>query len=111
VCRQWFGNGIAISEGIKGDKAMMKITSESDDTTITINLEGALTNQWVKELLLYWQDEVVTEKKRRRIDLTGITFIDDAGKALLALLYRDGAQLVANGLMTTAIVEEITKTN
>lgn len=88
---------------------MMKITTESDDKVITVILAGQLTKEWVKELLLYWHETLVPEKARQRcIDLTGVTFIDDAGKALLTLLYRDGAQLMANGLMTKAIVEEIT---
>lgn len=88
----------------------MKITSERDEKSITIKLEGALTSDWVKELLLYWQETFANEKKRyRQVDLRSITFIDDAGKALLALLYKDGAQLVAEDLLIKAIVEEITK--
>lgn len=89
---------------------MMKITSQMDDKSITVKLEGALTSDWVKELLLYWQETFVNEKIRSRyIDLTDISFIDDAGKALLALLYKDGWQLLADDLLTKAIVEEITK--
>lgn len=88
---------------------MMKITSESNDESITAKLEGALTRDWVKELLLYWQETFVCEKKRlRRIDLKSVTFIDDEGKALLTLLYQNGVELLANNLLTKAIVEEIT---
>lgn len=88
----------------------MKITSQMDDKSITVKLEGALTSDWVKELLLYWQETFVNEKTRSRyIDLTDISFIDDAGKALLVLLYKDGGQLLADNLLTKAIVEEITK--
>lgn len=88
----------------------MKITSQIDDKSITVKLEGALTSDWVKELLLYWQETCVNEKTRSRyIDLTDISFIDNAGKALLALLYKDGGQLLADDLLTKAIVEEITK--
>ena len=87
----------------------MKITTYGDDQVITVKLEGALTDGWVKELLLCWHEATVMELKRcRRIDLTGVTFVDEAGIALLALLHRDGAELVADGLLTRAIVEEIT---
>jgi hypothetical protein len=42
------------------------------------------------------------------IDLTGVTFIDDGGKELLARLWRQGADLRAAGCLTRCIVEEIT---
>ena len=36
-----------------------------------------------------------------------VTFIDERGKALLAEMHQHGAELVAEGCMNTAIVEEI----
>jgi hypothetical protein len=36
-----------------------------------------------------------------------VTFIDDKGKALLAEMHEHGAELVAEGCMNSAIVEEI----
>ncbi|MBI4850867.1 MAG: hypothetical protein HY819_03470 [Acidobacteria bacterium] len=87
---------------------MMKITSESNDKSITVKLEGALTRDWVKELLLFWQESFICEKKRyRQIDLRNVTFIDAEGKALLTLLYQNGAELLADSLLIKAIVEEI----
>jgi hypothetical protein len=41
--------------------------------------------------------------------LTGVTFIDANGKALLTKLWQQGAQLQAVGCLTRCIVEEITK--
>jgi hypothetical protein len=41
------------------------------------------------------------------IDLTGVTFINAEGKALLARLWRQGAELRASGCLTKCIVEEI----
>jgi hypothetical protein len=40
--------------------------------------------------------------------LKTVTFIDQAGRKLLTEMHRDGAELVAEGCMTKAIVEEIT---
>lgn len=89
---------------------MMKITADSTDRSIIVKLEGTLTTDWVKELLVYWHETFVYEKRRSRlIDLRGITFIDEAGKALLALLHRDGAELIADDLLIKSIVDEITR--
>ena len=43
-----------------------------------------------------------------RIDLTGLTFVDDAGKACLAAMYHEGADFVANDCLTRSVVDEIT---
>ena len=42
-----------------------------------------------------------------RVDLTGVTFIDEAGKTCLAAMYRQGAELVAADCLTKDIVAEI----
>jgi len=42
------------------------------------------------------------------VKLCGVTFIDAAGKALLKAIYSDGAQLIADGCLNQAIVQEIT---
>ena len=44
------------------------------------------------------------------IDLAGVTSVDSHGKDLLAEMHRRGMQLVAMGLMTQAIVEDIQRT-
>ena len=44
------------------------------------------------------------------IDLAGVTSVDSHGKDLLAEMHRRGMQLVATGLMTQAIVEDIQRT-
>jgi len=43
-----------------------------------------------------------------RVDLTGLTFVDDAGKACLAAMHRDGAEFIAPDCLTKGIVAEIT---
>jgi translation initiation factor IF-2 len=45
----------------------------------------------------------------QRVDLTGVTFIDTAGEACLAAMYRGGAEFVAADCLTKAIVAEITR--
>jgi hypothetical protein len=43
-----------------------------------------------------------------QIDLTGVTYLDDSGKKLLAALHAQGAEFVAAGCLMKAIVAEIT---
>jgi hypothetical protein len=43
-----------------------------------------------------------------RFDLTGVTYIDAAGKAYLAAMHRLGAAFVAADCLTKAVVAEIT---
>jgi anti-anti-sigma regulatory factor len=51
----------------------------------------------------------VNQQNRTVINLTGVTFVDAEGKALLARMSQQGAQLHAVGCLTKCIVEEIAK--
>ena len=71
-------------------------------------LEGELSGNWVAELKNCWRSAIALEPpKYVRVDLTEVTFIDAAGKDLLALMYRHGAQFVARDVLTKGVVEEI----
>ncbi len=87
---------------------MLRITVHDSPQTLTFQLEGRLAGPWLRELEMCWHN---TLKQRRkpvlRIDLTGVTFIDDAGKAWLAAMHRQGAEFVAADCLTKAIVDEI----
>jgi hypothetical protein len=41
------------------------------------------------------------------VDLTGVTYIDAAGKAQLANMHAHGARFIADDCMTKSVVEEI----
>jgi anti-anti-sigma regulatory factor len=84
---------------------MLKITAKTDAETTTFELEGKLAGAWVDEL-----ERCLRESRPGHavtISLEAVTFIDDAGKKLLARLHRAGAKLKAAGCMTICIVEEI----
>ena len=85
---------------------MLKITTEIEDTRTILELEGRLAGPWVQELRDCWQR---TRSDDRQIDvvLKQVTFIDGAGRQLLAEMHRQGAALAAEGCMTKAIVDEI----
>ena len=88
---------------------MLRITMHDNQESLTFQLEGRLAGAWVKEVDQCWQSALVHHRKPiLRVDLTDVTFIDDAGKACLAAMHRQGAELVAADCLTRAIVAEIT---
>ena len=88
---------------------MLRITVHDNPQALTFQLEGRLAGPWVQELKECWQSTLAhRDKPILRVDLTGVTFIDDAGKACLAAMHRQGAELVAADCLTKEIVAEIT---
>ncbi len=89
---------------------MFKITSQPDAAAqrVFLVIEGRLAGPWVEELRTYCR--MVSENQQRcmRIDLTGVTFIDAEGKALLARLWEEGTELQASGCLTSSVIKEIT---
>ena len=89
---------------------MLRITTRESQGTVTLRLEGKLAGPWVFELERSWHvTKQVEAGKKFLVDLTGVTFIDSAGKNLLASIHRDGAQFTAVDLMTKSIIEEVTR--
>ncbi|MBX3334195.1 MAG: hypothetical protein KF876_08725 [Nitrospira sp.] len=91
---------------------MLKITRQRDaaSRSVSLVLEGRLAGPWVEELNAYCREMSVNQYRCGRIDLGGVTYIDAEGKALLARLWREGAELRASGCLTRCVVEEITRT-
>jgi anti-anti-sigma regulatory factor len=89
---------------------MLRIAGEIGHHVLTFRLEGSLTGQWVDVLEESWQRTLAVRRKLTRyVDLTGVTFVDAAGKACLAAMHRQGAEFIAADCMTKAIVDEITQ--
>jgi anti-anti-sigma regulatory factor len=87
---------------------MLKISTHTTTTETRIALEGRLAGPWLEELDRCWRDLTKPGPSPLIVDLTGVTFIDRDGKALLAKMWREGAELLAAGCCTKSIVEEIT---
>jgi hypothetical protein len=87
---------------------MLKITTQTDATRTSFELEGKLAGPWVQELASCWQ-QAVTGGRQVKVLLKAVTFIDGGGRKLLADMHRQGVELVAEGCMTKAIIEEITE--
>ena len=91
---------------------MLRITIHEEPHDLTLRLEGRLAGPSVRVLEESWQSTVSCHYgSTLRVDLTGVTSIDDAGQACLAALHRQGAELIAADALTKAIVAEITQTN
>jgi hypothetical protein len=57
-----------------------------------------------------WQTTVTGRRVQfPLLDLTGVTYIDAAGEACLAAMYRQGAVFIAADPLTKGIVAEITQ--
>src|SRR5262245_42471310 len=90
---------------------MLRISIHYDPQSVTFRLEGKLAGSWVQELQNCWQRTLTADPKPTvRIDLAEVTFIDAAGKEYLAEQYAKGAELIATGCFTRAIVGEIMDT-
>jgi hypothetical protein len=62
----------------------------------------------VRELEDCWQKALVTPVKPvLRFDLTGMTYIDTAGREFLAARHAEGAEFIASGCLMRAMVAEI----
>jgi hypothetical protein len=84
------------------------MTVHDNPRSLTLQLEGKLAGPWVEELVLFWRGTLASHRRRvLRVDLTGLTDIDAAGKAFLAAAYCQGADFVAADCWTKAIVAEI----
>jgi len=86
---------------------MLKVTTANQNQTITIKLEGKLAGPWVEEVTRVWVDTTRAPRTGYVVDLRSVTFIDNLGKALLATMSRQGAELIAADCLTRNIVDEI----
>ena len=85
---------------------MLRITVNDSAGVLTFRLEGRLEGPWVRELEQCWRS-MLDGAKTVRVDLTGVTYIDAAGKAQLAEMHEHGAQFIAGDCETKGVVAEI----
>lgn len=93
----------------EAQKAMLRITVHSCSKTLRLIVEGRLEGAHVVELENCWQTTTSTAASQLLVDLTGVTFINCGGKQLLARMHEQGARLVATGIMTKQVIEEVRK--
>ncbi|TLY27147.1 MAG: hypothetical protein E6K63_11425 [Nitrospirae bacterium] len=88
---------------------MLKITTQSDAELTRLVLEGRLAGPWVEELARCWREVAGSRQSPVVVDLSGVTFIDPEGKAILAKMSQQGAKFHAAGCLTRCIVDEISR--
>ena len=87
---------------------MLRITTDEDPRVVTFRLEGRLEGPWVELLAKCWRGtRAASDRRRLRVDLDGVTFVDATGRARLAQMHEEGAEFIAHDVMTKAIVAEI----
>ena len=89
---------------------MLRITVHDKPQTLTFQLEGKLSAPSLRELEDCWKSTLgQPHTPNLCIDLAGVTFIDDAGKACLTAMHHQGAEFIAADCATNALVAEITQ--
>lgn len=84
--------------------------ADSESIKQGLLVEGTLSGDWVDILEDCWLEAPhAPNGAPMRIDLSGVTYVDDKGRELLARMIQDGAELRATGVMTKAVIEEITE--
>jgi hypothetical protein len=87
---------------------MLKITIHEATGQPCLEIEGRLAGAWVCELEHGWHTAKASHPNRTlAVDLTGVSFIDQAGRYLLQLMHRDGVSLVGSGLILQDILDHI----
>jgi hypothetical protein len=87
---------------------MLKISTQTDAAGTVFELEGKLAGAWVQELEACWRGRPSLDQPVKVV-LKAVTFVDAGGRELLAEMHRQRAELVAQGCMTKAIVDEIVR--
>jgi ABC-type transporter Mla MlaB component len=86
---------------------MLRVTSKKEASVEVWELEGRLSGEWVAELKRWWKESIPQPGIAVQVHLKAVTYVDVAGKALLAEMHRSGVEIKGCGCMTRAVVEEI----
>ena len=96
--------------GANGKKFMLRITTQKKRGRTVLSIEGRLTGTLGGTLEQCWRElRGASPSEKVHINLCGVSFIDAAGKMLLKEIYRQGGELVAEGCLNQAIVDDIVK--
>lgn len=84
---------------------MLRITTTEMQGRVKWVLQGQLAGPWVDEFKSIWDK---SEKQPKCvIDLTDVTFVDEAGARVLCAMKAAGAQFVAGGVDTKHLLDDL----
>ena len=87
---------------------MFRNTSHIQDDGLMLKLEECLTGPWVEELDACWREALRTHQNGWiRVEVRDVCHVDEAGRALMTVMYRAGARFVARGCVMPEVVREI----
>lgn len=86
---------------------MLRITHAHSAAEQRWTLCGHLTGPWVEELRACWERREVTDEAHAVVDLSDVTFIDEAGEQLLWHMRSGGAEFVARGVDTKHLLKHL----
>ena len=86
-------------------KVVIRISEIRKGSGRRLLVEGTIAGDWVEVLEKSWLE--ARNGEPMRIDLSGVTWIDDKGRELLKRILQDGAELRATGMMTKGVIEEV----
>jgi hypothetical protein len=88
---------------------MLRVTIKKGNSFEIWELEGKLSGEWVCELNRLWKERPPQTGLSAEVHLKAVSYIDPAGKQLLAEMRQQGAEIKGCGCMVRAFVEEIMK--
>src|SRR5215470_17538009 len=93
-----------------GTETMLRITTQKKRGKTVLDIEGRLSGPLVGTLEQCWRElRAASPDEKLHLNLCGVSFIDAPGRMLLKEIHRQGGELVAEGCLNQAIVEEIVK--
>src|ERR1700746_1561797 len=91
-------------------KPMLRITTQKKRGKTLLSIEGRLAGPLVGTLEQCWRElRAAAPGEKLHLNLCGVSFIDAAGKMLLKEIHRQGGELIAEGCLNQAIVDELVK--
>ncbi|HEY6946368.1 MAG TPA: TolC family protein [Candidatus Acidoferrum sp.] len=96
---------------VHGEEFMLRITTQKRRGKTVLSIEGRLAGPLVATLEQCWRElRGASPNEKVHINLCEVSFIDSAGRVLLKEIHRQGGELIAEGCLNQAIVDEIVKT-
>ena len=88
---------------------MLRIHTETSPDGITLRLEGKLVQPWVDEVAKVWTalEAQGQDKRRIRIDMEHVSFVDVHGKSMVCLFLQAGCQLHGSRVYIRGVIEDL----
>jgi ABC-type transporter Mla MlaB component len=93
-----------------GQQPMLRIINNRETGRQKWTLCGQLAGPWVTELKVQWERQhAELPQGMTTVDLSDVTFIDEAGEDLLREMRNQGVTFVARGVETRHLLDNLTR--